>query len=188
MIWNWGVRLESCLMNKRIVIIVLVFILALVGLIIFGPKKVFKEEVEYEVNNIVSNQTGYEYYEDIVHVGLNELCISGEVVMIRLNKGDKEIDGMDLRGAIFTNGLQFLIYMYDLNKREAIEVMAHELIHLDQYRSNRLRETKDSIFFEDKAYKKGNLPAYRDRPWEDEAFRRQSTLQKAIEQVLMEVQ
>jgi len=173
-------------MNKKIITIVVVVLLALLALIVFGPRKVFKEDIEYDIRNIVVNQTNHDYYEDIVNVGLNELCIVGEVVLIRFYREDQELEGFDLRGAIFTNGQQYLINLYDLKQREAIEVIAHELIHLEQYRSKRLVGGKDSIFFEGVGYKKGQLPAYRKRPWEAEAFRRQVTLQKAIEEVVLE--
>ena len=173
-------------MNKKTLAIVIIFLLALVALILFLPKKTFKEVVEYEVNNVVVNQTTYDYYDDIIHVGLNELCIDGEIVLVKSTQRGEEIDGLDLRGAIFTNGYQYLIYLYDLSKSETVEVLAHELIHLEQYRSKRLRGTKDSIYFEGKAYVKGQLPSYRDRPWEQEAFRRQRDLQRAIEAQVLE--
>jgi len=173
-------------MNKRTTIIVVAVLLALLALILFGPRKVFKENIEYDIRNIVVNQTNHDYYEDIVNVGLNELCIEGEVVLIQFHRADEEIEGLDLRGAIFTNGQQYLINLYDLKQREAIEVIAHELIHLEQYRSKRLVGTKDTIFFEGVGYKKGQLPAYRKRPWEAEAFRRQVPLQKAIQDIVLE--
>lgn len=172
--------------NKKAILIFLIFLLAILALVFLLPKKKFKEVVEYERNNIIVNQTEHMYYEDILHVGLNELGITNEIILIRTSQSKDGLDEYDLKGSIITNGQQYLVQIYDIPQSESIQVLAHELIHLDQYRSGRLKIVNDSIFYEDNVYMKGQLPPYRNRPWEREAFGRQRDLELAIEDHILE--
>lgn len=70
---------------------------------------------------------------------------------------------------------------YKLNWRQVMEVLAHEMVHAEQYHEGRLSHTfqrgKFLWLWHDKTYKNHrNYTAYREQPWEQEAFDRQTML------------
>ena len=69
-----------------------------------------------------------------------------------------------------------------LTGREAIEVIAHELIHAEQYHTKRLKMTFDKskgwvhCWYGEQGSKGTTYRAYRNQPWEVEAFGRQAEI------------
>ena len=80
----------------------------------------------------------------------------------------------------------FIIWIAELNRMQNIEVISHELIHLQQY-SNKdliLTEENKTLIYKDIKYEVGNLPSYDSRPWETEAFAKQEDLKTKIKNIL----
>lgn len=179
-------------MNKKILIVIVVFLLALLGLILFGPKVEFKGDVSYERHSDVYNQTDKPYIDDILHVGLNYLNIKSVIVIVKEIDKNLSIDGQyDAKASLRTNNYQYLISLHDMKKREAIMTLAHELIHLHQYYVNDLyvgvRGEEDIIFYKNQVFPVNTLNQipYMERPWEIDAFERQKELIEILEKELL---
>lgn len=69
---------------------------------------------------------------------------------------------------------------YKLNWRQAMEVLAHEMVHAEQYHEGRLDHTFHHGFkwlWHGKIYSnRTSYAAYREQPWEQEAFDRQGPI------------
>ena len=73
-----------------------------------------------------------------------------------------------------------------MSKREAMRVMSHELIHVQQYATGRLTLIDSvTIRYNGTNYDINKVP-YKDREWETDAFLRQSGLLTLIEAKLLE--
>jgi len=172
--------------KTKILVGVSIIILIIIGLATLSGNRSFKEDLKYEINNTVINQTSETYYQDIINVGLNILKIKQQVVIIKVTREEKRYDDLIIRGGIITNGYQYLIQLYNPPKNEIIDIIAHELIHLQQFKSKDLIETKDTIFYKGMYFDKTNLPPYNTRPWEINAFINQKPLQKQIKEIVLE--
>lgn len=180
-------------MNKKyIILIVVAFILTLLALILLIPEVEYRDDVEYEENNTVVNRTSKTYLEDITHLGLNYLNINGTTVIIKEISRDVDIDGeYSAKATIVTNGLQYQISIFDLKKAEALKVLAHELIHLEQYECNELKivdvEGVPYIYFKQDVWSLeslDNIP-YMERPWEIDAFKRQGEVIDYLKEIIL---
>lgn len=172
--------------KKLLSIFIVALLLIVIGLILFGKKITFLDDLEYEKNNFVISKVDEDYYTDIIHIGLNKLCIEGITVMVRDGNTYPDLPELTLRAFIKNSGNQFVIYVFNLDKNEVIEVLAHELIHLEQYYSGRLLEIDSVIFFEDGVFFTNSLPHYYDRPWEVEAFAKQFELETYIKDIVLQ--
>jgi len=80
-----------------------------------------------------------------------------------------------------------------LNKKMVLEVLAHELVHAEQYFTKKLvvlRSTKRGWvhYWNGTKGKKGTTyNSYRNQPWEIEAFDRQGDLAAAVEEELVKI-
>jgi hypothetical protein len=70
-----------------------------------------------------------------------------------------------------------------MNRDESIEVLCHEVIHMEQYSSGDLVYDNNFIIWKGDKMEL-NSKEYMDRPWEKDAFDRQSQLIKSVESVL----
>ena len=122
-------------------------------------------------------------------VGLDKLGIGGYSVQIRPQTSEIKIDDeFTTEAFIFGNENQSVIYTKEsLGRGTAIKILAHELIHLDQYRSGKIKRvgTKgvewDGEYIEDIT-----LVPYNQREWEIEAFTKGKELEKEIRKELYE--
>lgn len=175
-------------------------ILALIGiaLLILMLWKSFYANEPYNivqirnVNNI-TNQTNLEFIDTTLAVGLDIAGISGVNVIIKeltpqvRHNFQKNNVNVELYAAIIGTRSQFILYVRDMNRTDAIGTIAHEVIHLMQYHSGRLvifppKEiiwegdtlTPDDIY---------NIP-YSNRPWEREAFDGEDGLSDKMYEIL----
>ena len=177
--------------NKKTLIIIGGVILALT-LLFFLFKSLNKEtyfsRIRLSPSNIIFNQTSNSYMDTIVSVGLSELEIKDAVVVIRPITADildmlkSKEPALDIKAFIIGREDNYIIYITDLNRTTAIEVLSHELIHLKQTETGRLLKGTKSVKWEGKEYSP-ELP-YEDRPWEKDAFDMQGQLESKIYKVL----
>ena len=86
--------------------------------------------------------------------------------------------------AIIGNETQFVIYVSDMDRRECILPIAHELIHLSQYHNGQFQILSDKfikwndIILSDSIIK--TIP-YEQRQWEQIAFELEQPLSRAIQ-------
>lgn len=93
----------------------------------------------------------------------------------------------------YIDGAKLVEIHCSLTKENALEVLAHELIHAEQYHTGRLKNKFSSkkgwihTWHGSKNYSKGTTyQAYRKQPWEEEAWGRQAELAKLVRNDLKE--
>jgi hypothetical protein len=174
--------------GKNIVIGIIVVLL--IGFVIYklsNQKQQTFKKVTLSRNNIISNKTSKSYLDTLVSQGLDVLGLKGEYVMIRtMDPSLKGTLGADteLRAYIIGERNQYIIYIGDLNRQESLTILSHELIHLQQYTSGRLIRMEDRfMMFDGEVYNVDNIE-YKNRPWEIEAFNKETGLKIKLEELL----
>jgi hypothetical protein len=175
--------------------IIAILLLIVVGLLIW---KAFQEQIPYNIvslsgDNYITNQTEYHFADTALAVALDIAEVKGVSVIIRELTSDlrekfrEDNTVVELNAAIFGGGNQYLLYVSKLTRRESLKVMAHEVIHLMQYRSKRLQVLPPkTIIWEsdtitsDRLY---DIP-YGQRPWEREAFDGEDGLASQMDEIL----
>jgi hypothetical protein len=119
-------------------------------------------------------------------VGLDQAGISGIQVQIQ-ELSDKSKDAFDgeLKAHVrYFDGMYYL-FIDNFGRKEAIEVISHEIIHIAQYQSRQL--TYDNFVgileWEGQPFDALQLE-YNNRPWEKDAFDKQGQLESKIYKVL----
>lgn len=100
-------------------------------------------------NNKISINHPNQFLDTITTVGVNILGLKGEFITILpmgKNKLPLVMEDYDLHGQVIKHDSSYYIYIKSLNKERSIEVIAHELLHLKQYKDNRIT-IKDSIIY-----------------------------------------
>jgi hypothetical protein len=89
----------------------------------------------------------------------------------------------DLKAHIryYNNG--FYLFTGPLSRNQSIEVLCHEVIHMQQYSSGDLIYDNGNITWKGETLEL-NSKEYENRPWEKDAFSRQTQLIKSVEDVL----
>lgn len=146
-------------------------------------------DVDLETTNTISNKTDRDYYDDIVIVGLRELGIDSVYVSINEitdeAKANFDID-IELKAHIIGRGDRYMVWIDNMSRSEAIEVLSHELIHLVQYHNKDIILEKDYVEWKGTKYtydEVKELP-YMERPWEEEAFSKDTQLKWKLEEIL----
>jgi hypothetical protein len=172
---------------KKIIIGVLIALF--LGIILYYLNRYNKVEyfksIELTDNNGIVNVTKQKYMDTVVSVGLDVLNIKDNYVTIR--EMPDEIKGrfndqnsLDLTASIIGANDQYIIYIDNVDRITAIKSLSHELIHLQQYSSNRLSVIGSGVvIWNGKEINVLDIP-YNDRPWEIEAFKGQYELEKKI--------
>ena len=81
----------------------------------------------------------------------------------------------------YIHALRTVELSYKLNWRQTMEVLAHEMVHAEQYHEGRLSHTfqqgKFLWLWHGKTFRNRRVyAAYREQPWEQEAFDRQTMI------------
>ena len=176
--------------NKKTLIIggVIVTLILLFFLFKSLNKETPFSRIKLSPSNIIFNRTTNSYMDTIVSVGLSELDIKDAVVLIRpitpdiLDMLRSKEPTLDIKAFIVGKEENYIIYITDLNRTTAIEVLSHELIHLQQTETGKLIKGTNSVKWEGIEYSP-ELP-YEERPWEKEAFDKQNGLLNDIKTTL----
>ena len=166
-----------------------ILVLILLGLIIYlasKPERQF-EPYEFKKYNAVFNLAEEQFLDTIVHVGLDRMWISNAVVIIKTQQKAQSLgDGYETEAYIRTNGSQYVIWVKPgISRSKAINTLAHELIHLQQYESGWLKPLggKAVVWKGDTIYDITEID-YMERAWEKDAFKHGPHLAKNIKEVL----
>jgi hypothetical protein len=154
---------------------------------------VYKEQTFNKINiqttSMVANRTDRDYLDSIVYVGLNEMNLDSIAITIR--QISPEVQAMfdsetQLKAHIIGNENQYIIFVDEMSRDEAIKVLSHELIHLKQYYTKKLILEKDKVIWDGKEIYQSeiNEMKYEQRPWEAEAFAGQRSLENKIREIL----
>ena len=154
---------------------------------------VYKEQtfnkIDIQTTNMVSNRTDTDYLDSIVYVGLNEMNLDS--IAITIKQISPEVQAMfdsesQLKAHIIGKENQYIIFVDEMSRDEAIKVLSHELIHLKQYYTKKLILEKDKVYWDGREIYQTeiNETEYNRRPWEAEAFAGQRSLENKIREIL----
>ena len=171
--------------KNRIAIFVLVILFILGFWFIITSKKSEKtfKPLMFNDNNFVNNRTKINYLDTLVLAGLSELDIKNMSILI-LPLKNTEVDDISLKAHIRKAEGGYIIWIDELSRSTNIEVIAHELIHLQQYENNSLYLKNDSLFWKDQIFSINSLPSYEERDWENDAFIKQEGLKTKMKNIL----
>ena len=162
-----------------IVILLIVFLILKVNL----KEKTFNQ-VELNNYNTIENGVFPTFYDTILNVAMEQMKLNGHIVFMgQLSPAAKgKFDG-DLRAHVRYHDSNFYLFTEDMNRAETIEVLCHEVIHMQQYSSGDLIYDNGNITWKGETLSLTSKE-YSDRPWENDAFDRQKQLIKSVENVL----
>ena len=109
--------------------------------------------IDIQTTNLIANRTDRNYLDSIVYVGLNEMNLDSVAITIR--QISPEVQAMfdsnsQLKAHIIGKGNQYIIFVDEMSRDEAIKVLSHELIHLKQYYTKKLILEKDKVYWDGK--------------------------------------
>ena len=174
--------------NYKLIIGILLLVL-IIFLIFRSSKEKTFNKINIHTTNMILNKTSKNYLDSIIYVGLNELYLDSIAVTIKeINPDIQKLfdSNSQLKAHIIGNNNQYIIFLDDMGRDEAIKVLSHELIHLQQYQTKKLILYKDSVYWDKKILNQDEINdlKYEDRPWEAEAFQKQSNLENKIREIL----
>ena len=173
-------------MKKILLVLAVLLLLGWLIWLLNSSKPVVYQPIVLSGNNEITNTTTWTYLDTVVSVGLDELDVKGTPVLIqpmneRMRSRFESSEGMELEAYIaeWMEGYTICVNK-DLGRSRAIEIMAHELLHLAQYQKGRLvvGNTTEVLWL--------GVPydvlqmTYNERPWEQEAFAQQADLARRI--------
>jgi regulatory protein YycI of two-component signal transduction system YycFG len=132
-----------------------------------------KEISNDDYDNLIVNRTDETYLVDIIHVGLKLLDIKGTRIIISNIPTDytppDNVTGT-VHGFIrYYAGDYYGIYIAKADEIESINILSHELIHLHQYYSKRLKQGRKYYIWKNDTLYKPLKYSYTEKPWEIEA-------------------
>jgi hypothetical protein len=143
-------------------------------------------QVELSTYNYVLNGTQNNGYDTVAKVALDAAGISGVQVFIQeLSESTKsQFDGELKAHVRYFNG-EFYIFISDLDHKEAIDVISHEVVHIQQYLSGDFvyDQSTGDTYWKGDLYYPDNIP-YERRPWEHDAFDLQGTISDKVSAIL----
>lgn len=157
--------------------------------IVFFVTKIQAEDrpfnsVELSSKNLITNNKLPEYYDTILSVGLDQAGIENQHIIINpLSDGAKnQFDG-ELRAHIrFYNG-SFYLFIEELDRDLAIQVISHEIIHMKQYISGDLSYDNSVLVWKGEIFDLTNIE-YSKREWESEAFSSENQVADPVYKIL----
>ena len=178
---------------KKILIIV---IIALLSAFFVYKMVTYKEKpfakISLTSNNTIYNITDKKYLDTIVNLALDRVKVKGTIVVIKplsnLMKNALIKDDRKLVAHVIGNNNSYVIFIDSNNNRNTfIEVLSHECWHVKQYQTKRLianLKEPGVVLFNKVKYNTSNTP-YIERPWEVEAFEKQSDIKNYILETLI---
>lgn len=147
------------------------------------------KEIDFDVNNNVTNYSSIKYADTLSHIGLDYLKVRNSNIyildakphVIRNILPNERVSGFVIENQKNT----YQIYLDpDLSRSRMLDVLAHELIHIEQRHSNRLEilDIEYAVFEGDTLSM--NEVSYRDRPWEIEAYKDQREVKRHIKSIV----
>lgn len=172
---------------KKVTVIVLLIILLVTLIFLFTKKEKKFKQIELTNTSQIFNSTKYAYYDTIVSIGLSQLGINGVTIsIIPLSDKAKEnflSQGGDLNAHIRESQGDYFLFIEPTSKSQSITIISHELIHLQQYHTQKLYYEYGVVYWEGQPYSLDET-IYTQRPWEEEAFSKEKDLSQKISNIL----
>lgn len=173
--------------NYKLLISVGLVVLILASVIIYNlqsSKEVSFQSVELKEENSVINGVLPTFYDTILSVGLDLAGIKGVTVTIEElpDEAKKSFNGELNAHVRYLDG-SFYLFIDPLNKKKAITVISHEIIHMKQYLDGTFQYDNGKITWNGEAYLLEDIN-YDNRPWESQAFQMEGQLASQISEVV----
>lgn len=173
---------------KKFIIGFLIVIIAIFGAIVIFKLNEDKPFTNKNIifKNYVVNDTKMVFLDTIVQVGLNKLNYEKIIVYLSPLNSDNIpsiSEEINIRAYIVGNFSVYIIYVSSLSRSNAIEVIAHELVHLQQRQTEKLIIDDKRVIWDKKEFDFKSIP-YDQYPWEIEAFNEGKILAKEIKNYL----
>ena len=173
-------------MNKNYLIggVVLVLFILLFLILNMGNSRPFNQVVLSDNNLVISN---YPKVDTVLKVGLDVVDIKGLTVAIMpLSEGAKLKFNGELKAHVrYHEDRYYLFIDMELSNNELIRVVSHEIVHIQQYMSRNLQYYDGVLLWYGAPYDLNSVK-YEDRPWEDEAFRKEGEISNKIYNILLD--
>lgn len=173
-------------MNKYLKISLIVIGVILLSFLIWLLSNVDKpfNKVELSDNNLILVPTNLQPYDTILSVGLDEIGISGLMINVsNLSESTKNNFEGDLKAHLRYHQGVYYLFIDELSNEEAIRVISHEIIHINQYHSKDLIYENGLIVWKGDTLELNSI-VYDNRPWEIEAYDHQADLSNKISKKL----
>ena len=167
--------------NNILKIIAGVVLLVILYFLVFKTNSEEKpfNQIQFTGNNHIYNEKLPTYYDTILNAAMSEVGLTGYNVVISdlSDEAKKQTDGELLAHVRYDE--EFYIFIKDMSKTEAILVISHEVIHMLQYSSGKLSYSNGKITWMGEVMGL-NSKDYEQRPWEMEAYQKQSQLAEKV--------
>lgn len=171
-------------MKKYIGYIIGAILLILVIWFLSTRKEQPYNNVVYKSNNTVTVKLLPMFVDTVLNVGLEQLGDSGMFVMVKpLPDALKQQGDVTVKAHIRGEGDSYIIWMDLLSRSESIDVLSHELIHLNQYKTKQLVVVGDKVVWQGDTLNISDIP-YNERPWEIDAFNKGKELSNKVRKIL----
>lgn len=140
-------------------------------------------QVETYPDITIYNRTNKSFYDTILNVGLKQMNLKPVVTIMTLSNETKANFDGQLKAHIRYDDGSYVLFIDDLSRIDAIDVISHEIIHIDQYESRKIIYENGVLIWDGQEIDFQNIP-YNERPWEVEAFEKQNDLSKTIKSIL----
>jgi hypothetical protein len=178
-------KIKEIVTTLLIILIVVVLSILIINKVSANENKPYNK-VELTANNYIVNSISNTSYDTVVKVALDIAGISGIQVFIQeLSESAKSQFNGELKAHVrYFNG-DFYLFISNLDSKEAIEIISHEVVHIQQYLNGDFVYDQDSneTYWKGELYYPDNIP-YERRPWEDNAFEMQSSIYDKVYSVL----
>jgi predicted metallopeptidase len=177
-------------MKKNLKIVIYVLALILVSFIVYKlitHKEVPFNKVILNKHNYVFNMTQTPYLDTIVSVGLDQMKMDSVIVTIKPLNSSTSTDlfgEISISSYIVGYGNTYIIYITPSTKMNCINILSHELIHLNQYYSKTLVVKGLVCTWKGDTIDTKKI-AYESRPWEIDAESNKILLSSKIKAVLI---
>lgn len=167
--------------KKLLAAVTLIVVTAIVILAVSNnEREEYFKQVELPVSNtIINSLDNIHYYDTILAIGMDKAGVTGTTVVVNSmsDAAKRQFEG-ELKAHIrLFNGVYYL-FIGAYTRQEAIEVISHEIVHIQQYESRELIYENEEVIWHNQVYSlEGD---YENRPWERDAFSKQGQIQALI--------